>query len=162
VSDLDLAPIRERAGRAASLRASGTFDPPQAKTVYAQSAADVPVLLAEIERLRAEVFTLANSEDAMLAIVTVERDALRKELAEEKQSHEQTVENFADWIEDHQARSFRITPPTHTVGWVWNCLACPANGSFAREADAFGWASAHEMRTHGGGRVAAEAARAEQ
>lgn len=113
--------------------------------------------LSSIDRNAA---TLAASAADVLDLL-VEVDRLTKELAEEKQSHEQTVENFGDWIDEHQARSFRIDPPTHTTGWVWNCLACPANGSFAREADAFGWATAHEMRTHGAGR-GTEAARAEQ
>lgn len=118
---MNLDAVRERSGACEKTRDSGSHE---AWTLAAiASAADVPALLAEIERLRTA-------------------------LAEETSSHEQTFQNFSDWIEDHQARSFRITPPTQTTGWAWNCLRCTAEGSFSREPDAFGAAVAHEHRNH--------------
>jgi hypothetical protein len=123
---VNLDDIRERSHRCERTRDAGTRD--EWMLAGIASAADVPALLAEIGRLT-------------------------KELAEERQSHEQTVENFGDWIEDHNAKSFRLTPPTDEVGWTWKCLLCDKGyGSALREADAFGSAVHHEHRTHGGGR----------
>jgi hypothetical protein len=148
VTDLDLEAIKRRADAAGQVettitRGSMSDENPLGLTQIEMtaggaralhlSARDVPVLLAEIDRLRAE-------------------------LAEERQSHEQTVENFGDWIEQYNARSFKLTQPTETVGWTWRCLLCDkAHGSATYEADAFGSAVAHELRAH-----RTEAARAEQ
>lgn len=186
MTELDIEAIRERSQRCDRLALTRSASTDTWALAAVASAADVPALLAEIERLRGELghtqYVVADGVERIAGhLAEIERlrddlnlrtgqlmaarsasdlnreevDRLRTELAEEKQSHEQTVENFADWIEDHQARSFRITPPTHTTGWVWNCLRCTAEGSFSREPDAFGFAVAHENRTH------AEAARAE-
>lgn len=53
-----------------------------AETGDARSCRDIALaLIAEVERLRHEVFVLTSSEDSQLAIVTAERDRLRDELA---------------------------------------------------------------------------------
>ena len=93
MSGLDLNPIRERQlafahAHARLLRAGepGLRDDYRAAhralcSVAVDAARDVSGLLAEVERLAAEVFTLTNSEDARLTIAEVERDSALGEAA---------------------------------------------------------------------------------
>lgn len=77
----DLEAVRQRSQRCDEYRDDPHDTIREWALAAVASAADVPALLTEIERLRSEVFTLTNSEDAMLAVVTVERDELVGEVA---------------------------------------------------------------------------------
>ncbi len=84
MTGLDLDAIRQRVA-AASPGPWTPGDPPitasPADVAFACAArADVPALLNLIDELRAEVFTLTNSEDAMLTIVGAERDTALAEV----------------------------------------------------------------------------------
>lgn len=75
---LDLTAIQARADEAATaMRHWRTHGGTAGVTYVAASAEDVPALLAEIQRLRHEVFVLTNSDDARAVLAETERDRLR-------------------------------------------------------------------------------------
>lgn len=114
------------------------------------TARDVTALIAEVERLRHEVFTLTNSEDARVFFVEQQRDAYRdqvKRLADQILM-QSTNPGGVDLPED-PGPSFWVSGPSDG-DYEWGCEQCPAHGTQAHQRDAFRKAVEHENLAHGG------------